>query len=153
MKKVPHMKVRYLKLERAEGPLVVMNDVKDIVYDEIVEIEIPGHGKRMGKVIQVDRSRAIIQVFEGTSGISLQNTSISFSGKPMEIPVSKDILGRVFDGAAEIDGAGEIYSDVLYINGRPMNFSRLYPKLYPNGISTIDGLATLIRGQITHIFR
>jgi V/A-type H+-transporting ATPase subunit B len=156
MKKVPHMKVRYLKLERAEGPLVVMNDVKDIVYDEIVEIEIPGHGKRMGKVIQVDRSRAIIQVFEGTSGISLQNTSISFSGKPMEIPVSKDILGRVFDGAARpIDGAGEIYSDVLYnINGRPMNpVARLYPKNYiQTGISTIDGLATLIRGQKLPIF-
>ena len=107
MKKVPHMKVRYLKLERAEGPLVVMNDVKDIVYDEIVEIEIPGHGKRMGKVIPLTGLEQLFKFLKAHREFPLQNTSISFSGKPMEIPVSKDILGRVFDGAARpIDGAG-----------------------------------------------
>jgi len=150
------MKIRYLKLDKAEGPLVIMDEVKDAVYGEIVDIEMPGKEHRMGEVVQIDRGKVIIQVFQGTSGISLNDVSVSFSGKPMEIPMSSEILGRVFSGTAKpIDGAGEIYSSKNYnINGRPMNpVARLYPRNYIlTGISSIDGLMTLIRGQKLPIF-
>ncbi|MDP2944873.1 MAG: V-type ATP synthase subunit B [Atribacterota bacterium] len=150
------MKVRYLKLDKAEGPLIIMDGVKDAVYGEVVDIEISGKEHRMGKVVQIDRGKVIIQVFQGTSGISLNGVSVSFSGKPMEIPMSSEILGRVFGGTAKpIDGAGEIYSNKNYnINGRPMNpVARLYPRNYiETGISSIDGLMTLIRGQKLPIF-
>jgi len=150
------MKVRYLKLEKAEGPLIIMDEVKDAVYGEIVDIEMSGKEHRMGKVVQIDRGKVIIQVFQGTSGISLNGVSVSFSGKPMEIPMSSEILGRAFSSTAKpIDGAGEIYSNKNYnINGRPMNpVARLYPRNYiQTGISSIDGLMTLIRGQKLPIF-
>jgi V/A-type H+-transporting ATPase subunit B len=150
------MKVRYLKLEKAEGPLIIMDEVKDAVYGEIVDIEMSGKEHRMGEVVQIDRGKVIIQVFQGTSGISLNDISVSFSGKPMEIPISREILGRVFSSTAKpIDGGGEIYSNKNYnINGRPMNpVARLYPRNYiETGISSIDGLMTLIRGQKLPIF-
>lgn len=150
------MKVRYLKLDKAEGPLIIMDEVKDVVYGEVVDIEMSGKEHRMGKVVQIDRGKVIIQVFQGTSGISLNGVSVNFSGKPMEIPMSSEILGRVFSGTAKpIDGAGEIYSNKNYnINGRPMNpVARLYPRNYiQTGISSIDGLMTLIRGQKLPIF-
>jgi len=150
------MKVRYLKLDKAEGPLIIMDEVKDAVYGEVVDLEISGKEHRMGKVVQIDRGKVIIQVFQGTSGISLNDVSVNFSGKPMEIPMSSEILGRVFSSTAKpIDGAGEIYSHKNYdINGRPMNpVARLYPRNYiQTGISSIDGLMTLIRGQKLPIF-
>ena len=150
------MKVKYLKIDKAEGPLLVMNEVKDAVYDEIVDIEISGKEHRIGKVVQIDKEKVIIQVFQGTSGISLNDVSVIFSGKPMEISMSREILGRVFNGTGRpIDGAGEIYSNKNYnINGRPMNpVARLYPRNHiQTGISSIDGLLTLIRGQKLPIF-
>jgi len=150
------MKVKYLKIDKAEGPLLVMDEVKDAVYDEIVDIEISGKEHRIGKVVQINRGKVIIQVFQGTSGISLNDVSVIFSGKPMEISLSKEILGRVFNGmGSPIDGAGEIYSNKNYnINGRPMNpVARLYPRNHiQTGISSIDGLLTLIRGQKLPIF-
>lgn len=150
------MKVKYLKIDKAEGPLLVMDEVKDAVYDEIVDIEISGKEHRLGKVVQIDRGKVIIQVFQGTSGISLNDVSVIFSGKPMEISLSKEILGRVFNGTGRpVDGAGEIYSNKNYnINGRPMNpVARLYPRNHiQTGISSIDGLLTLIRGQKLPIF-
>jgi len=150
------MKVKYLKIDKAEGPLLVMDEVKDAVYDEIVDIEISGKEHRIGKVVQIDRGKVIIQVFQGTSGISLNDVSVIFSGKPMEISLSKEILGRVFNGMGRpMDGAGEIYSNKSYnINGRPMNpVARLYPRNHiQTGISSIDGLLTLIRGQKLPIF-
>jgi V/A-type H+-transporting ATPase subunit B len=150
------MKIRYLKLEKAEGPLIIMDEVKDAVYGEIVDIEMSGKEHRMGEVVQINRGKVIIQVFQGTSGISLNDISVSFSGKPMEIPISREILGRVFSSTAKpIDGGGEIYSHKNYnINGRPMNpVARLYPRNYiETGISSIDGLMTLIRGQKLPIF-
>jgi len=150
------MKVKYLRLEKAVGPLIVMDDVKDAAYDEIVEIEMPVEPTRMGKVVQVDHGRVIIQVYQGTANLSLNKVAVTFSGKPMEIPLSREILGRVFNGVGKpIDGAGEIYAQRLYnINGRPMNpVARLYPRNYiQTGISSIDGLTTLIRGQKLPIF-
>ena len=150
------MKVKYLKLDKAEGPLIIMNNVRDAVYGELVDIQVSGNEHRMGKVVQIDKGKVIIQVFQGSSGISLNDVSISFSGGPMEIPMSMEILGRVFNGTAQpIDGAGEIYSTKNYnINGMPMNpVARLYPRNYIHtGISSIDGLMTLIRGQKLPIF-
>jgi V/A-type H+-transporting ATPase subunit B len=150
------MKVKYLKLEKAEGPLIVLDGVKDAVYDEIVDIEEADGRHRTGKIVQIDGGRVIIQVFEGTSGLSLDGAAVSLSGRPMEIPVSREILGRVLNGIGRpIDGAGEIYSRRMYnVNGRPMNpVARLYPRNYiQTGISAIDGLITLIRGQKLPIF-
>lgn len=150
------MKVKYLKLDKAEGPLIIMDKVQDAVYGEIVDIQVSGREHRMGKVVQIDRGKVIIQVFQGSSGISLDDISVVFTGKPMEIAMSNEILGRVFGGTANpIDGAGEIYSSKNYnINGRPMNpVARIYPRNYiQTGISSIDGLMTLIRGQKLPIF-
>src|SRR6056297_120155 len=150
------MKVKYLKLEKAEGPLIIMDGVKDAVYGELVDIQLSKKEHRTGKVVQIDKGKVIIQVFQGSSGISLNDVSVSFSGKPMEIPMTNEILGRVFSGTAKpMDGAGEIYSTKNYnINGRPMNpVARLYPRNYIHtGISSIDGLMTLIRGQKLPIF-
>lgn len=150
------MKVKYLKLEKAEGPLIIIDKVQNAVYGELVDIQVSGKEHRTGKVVLIDQGKVVIQVFQGSSGISLNDVSISFSGKPLEIPVSKEILGRIFNGTAKpIDGAGEIYSAKHYnIDGRPMNpVARLYPRNYIHtGISSIDGLMTLIRGQKLPIF-
>lgn len=150
------MKVKYLKLDKAEGPLIIMNKVEDVVYGEIVDIELPKGEFRRGQVIQIDRDKVIIQVFQGSSGISLNDVAVSFSGKPMEIPVSYEVIGRIFNGMADpIDGAGKIYSQKSYnINGRPMNpIARFYPRNYiQTGVSSLDGLITLIRGQKLPIF-
>ncbi|MDD4363234.1 MAG: V-type ATP synthase subunit B [Atribacterota bacterium] len=150
------MKIKYLKLEKAEGPLIVMDEVQDAVYGELVNIELPGSIQRTGQVVQIDRGKVVIQVFQGSSGIYLNNVYVSFTGKPMEMSLSNEILGRVFDGTAKpIDGAGDVYSLKSYnINGRPMNpVARLYPRNYiQTGISSIDGLMTLIRGQKLPIF-
>lgn len=149
------MKFKYLKLDKVEGPLIILSGVKEAVFGEVVDIEVKGEGHKKGKVVQIDGDRVIIQVFEGTSGISLNNTSVAFSGKPMEIPLSKAILGRVFNGIGEpIDGAG-FYAEKKYdINGRPINpVGRRYPRNYiETGISSIDGLTTLVRGQKLPIF-
>ncbi|MGE5632738.1 MAG: V-type ATP synthase subunit B [Caulobacteraceae bacterium] len=149
------MKFKYLKLDKVEGPLIILSEVREAVFGEVVDIEVKGEGHKKGKVVQIDGDRVIIQVFEGTSGISLNNTSVAFTGKPMEIPLSKDILGRVFNGIGDpIDGAG-FYAEKKYdINGRPINpVGRRYPRNYiETGISSIDGLTTLVRGQKLPIF-
>jgi len=149
------MKIKYLKIKKIEGPLIILEGVKDASFDEMVEIEIEGREIRKGKVVQIDRDRVIIQVFEGTTGMSLTNTRISFAGKPLEIALSKDILGRVFNGIGEpLDGAPLFSADKYDIHGRPMNpVARLYPRNFiQTGISAIDGLTTLIRGQKLPIF-
>lgn len=149
------MKLKYLKLSKVEGPLIILSGVKEAVFGEVVDIEVENEIRKKGKVVQIDGDRVIIQVYEGTSGISLNNTSVAFTGKPMEIPLSKDIMGRTFNGIGEpIDGAG-FYSDRKYdINGRPINpVGRKYPRNYiETGISSIDGLTTLVRGQKLPIF-
>lgn len=149
------MKNEYLLLDKVEGPLIVLSGVKDAAYDEIVEIDTNGK-RRKGKVVQLHEDKVIIQVFENTTGLSTHNTSVSFTGKPLELPLSKEILGRIFNGIGEpIDGAGEIFSENKYnVNGRPINpVARLYPRNFiQTGISSIDCLATLIRGQKLPIF-
>jgi len=147
--------IEFIGLSQINGPLIVIEGVEDDCYEELVEITSKGE-KRLGRVIQIQGNRAIVQVFEGTSGLSLDNTRTRFLGSPMELPVSKDILGRIFDGVGRpIDGYGEIFAeDKLDINGSPINpVSRDYPRDYiRTGISSIDGLSSLIKGQKLPIF-
>jgi V/A-type H+/Na+-transporting ATPase subunit B len=150
------MKKEYLILDKVQGPLIILSDVSDAAYDEIVDLIIDGKQRKKGKVVQIFRDKVIIQIFESTSGISIENAEVSFTGKPLEISLSKDILGREFNGIGEPrDGGGLIYSRKKYnINGRPMNpVARRYPRNYiQTGISSIDCLTTLIRGQKLPIF-
>lgn len=150
------MKKEYLMLNRVQGPLIILSNVSDIAYDEIVDILVDGKHKKKGKVVQIYKDKAVIQVFEPTLGISVDNTSVHFRGESFRIPLSKDILGREFNGIGEPrDNGGEVYSSKKYdVNGRPMNpVARRYPRNYiQTGISSIDCLATLIRGQKLPIF-
>lgn len=150
------MNKQYLMLDRVQGPLIVLSQVEGVSYDEIVEIVVDNYERRKGKVVQLYEDKTIIQVFESTTGMSLNNTTVAFTGKPLEISLSKEILGREFNGIGEaIDGGGEIYSSKKYnVNGRPMNpVARKYPRNFiQTGISSIDCLTTLIRGQKLPIF-
>ena len=146
----------YLNIEKIEGPLIFLKGIQGAKYGEVIEIKISGEKKRIGKVIKIEKDLVVAQVFEGTTGMSTSNLSVNFTGKPFEMRVDKEILGRIFNGVGKpIDGGGEIFSDrTLNINGRPINpVSRQYPKDYiQTGISSIDTLATLIRGQKLPIF-
>jgi V/A-type H+-transporting ATPase subunit B len=146
----------YIGLEEINGSLIVLDDVENASFEEVVDIRLSDGTKRQGRIVQMEGKRAVIQVFEGTRGISLDNTRTRLMGHPMEMPLSPEILGRVFDGAGHpIDGLGDIFPvKRANINGTPINpVSRVYPKNYINtGISTIDTLMTLIRGQKLPIF-
>ena len=124
--------------------------------DEIVEIKVSNGEIKKGRVVQLQGDKAVIQVFESTIGMSLNNTAVSFTGKPLEISLSKEVIGREFNGTGEpIDGRGPIYSNKKYnVNGRPINpVARKYPRNFiQTGISSIDCLTTLIRGQKLPIF-
>lgn len=150
------MQKQYLRLAKVEGPLIMLEGVDDVSYDEILQIDLSDGQKRRAKVVRIHGNKIIAQVFEGTSGISTTNAVVTFTGKMLEVPLSKQILGRTFNGVGEpMDGAGPIVSDKKYdINGRPMNpVARMYPKDYlETGISSIDTLTTLIRGQKLPIF-
>lgn len=150
------MNAQLTGLTEINGPLVVLDNIPSVSFDEIVEIKLAGGDTRTGRVVQIDGHRAVIQVFEGTQGLSLTNTATRLTGHPMELPVSKELLGRIFNGVGRpIDGLGEIYYDKkLDINGKPLNpVSRVYPRNYiRTGISSIDALITLIRGQKLPIF-
>jgi len=150
------MRKEYLKLEKAEGPLIILSNVKDVAYGEMVTIKVDETETRTGKVILVDGTNVVVQVFEGTAGISTDNAAVGFKGEPMAIPLSPEVLGRMFNGMGEpIDGLFQIISSEKYnINGRPINpVARKYPRNYiQTGISSIDALITLIRGQKLPIF-
>lgn len=150
------MKKEYLVLDKVEGSLIELSNVHNVSYGEIVSVETNLGEKRVGRVIKIDGDKVVIQVFGSTIGLSVNNTKVSFEGKPFEIPLSKDILGRTFNGIGmPIDKGGDIYSEKFYnVNGRPINpVSREYPRDYiQTGISSIDGLITLIRGQKLPIF-
>ena len=146
----------YLKLDTVVGSLISLSGAEDVAYGEIIDIVVDGKNKRKGKVVMVDEKSIIAQVFQGTQGISTENTSVRFTGHPLEIPLSKDILGRTFNGIGmSVDDGPQVYSSKKYnVNGRPMNpISRRYPRNYlETGISAIDSLMTLIRGQKLPIF-
>lgn len=150
------MLIDYLGVREINGSLIVLDDVEGASFEEVVDIRLEDGTLRQGRVVQMEGSRVVIQVFEGTRGISLDNTRTRLKGRPMELALSPELLGRVFDGAGRpIDGLGDIYPVArANINGTPINpVSRVYPKNYINtGISTIDTLMTLIRGQKLPIF-
>lgn len=150
------MQRQYLKLEKIDGPLIVLKGVDNVSYDEMMDIVIDGSERRRAKVVRIQGDKVIAQVFEGTTGISTQNSAVTFTGTPLEICLSKDILGRTFNGVGEpIDNGDYIISEKKYnVNGRPMNpVAREYPRDYlETGISAIDTLTTLIRGQKLPIF-
>ena len=150
------MAIEYLGLSEVNGPLVVLEGVKNASYEEIVEFTVDGNEKKLGRIVAVYEDKAVIQVFEGTSSMSLTNTHTRLTGHPMEIGLSEDLLGRTFDGIGKpIDRMGPIDAEVRRnVNGLPLNpVTRKYPRNYIHtGISAIDGLTTLIRGQKLPIF-
>lgn len=150
------MRKEYLKLDKVEGPLIVLSNIDDVAYDEMVHIKMDSGELRKGKVIKVEGKTVVVQVFEGTAGISTGNTSVKFTGEPLKLPLTKEILGRSFNGIGEpVDGAYQIISKKKYnVNGRPINpVARRYPRNFiQTGISAIDALMTLIRGQKLPIF-
>ena len=150
------MSIEYLGLTSINGPLVILEGVMNASFEEIVEMKVDGTETKLGRIIQLDEDRAVIQVFENTANMSLSNTRTKLTGHPMEITLSEEILGRTFNGLGQpIDGFGEIVSDIRRdVNGKPMNpVRREYPRNYiRTGISAIDGLTTLIRGQKLPIF-
>ena len=148
--------LEFTGLSEINGPLIALDGVPKVGFEELVSLRMTSGETRFGRVVQIEGERAVIQVFEGTRGMSLDNTRTVLTGHPMEMPLSLELLGRTFSGAGHpIDGLGEMFSDKRAdINGKPMNpVSREYPRNYINtGISTIDALATLIRGQKLPIF-
>lgn len=146
----------YLTISDVAGPLVIVEKTTDVKYQELVEIELASGEIRRGQVLEISKDKAVVQVFEGTSGIDVSETKIRFLGKVIELPVSLDILGRIFDGSGKpIDNGPSIIPELkLDINGNPINpYSRDYPNDFiQTGISSIDVLNTLVRGQKLPIF-
>ena len=147
---------RYLTISEVVGPLILVEDVSGIKYEELAEIELPSGEKQLGRVLEVNRDKALVQSFGGTTGVSVQGSSVRFLGKSIELGVSPDLLGRIFDGMGRpIDDGPKIIPDKnLNINGNPINpFARDYPSEFiQTGFSSIDGLNTLVRGQKLPIF-
>jgi len=150
------MSIQYIGLNQINGPLVVLEGLQNAAAEEIVEITVANKEKKLGRIIELYKDKAVIQVFEGSENMSLTNTYTRLTGHPMEIALSPDMLGRTFNGIGEpIDDLGDITSDYKKdINGLPLNpVTREYPRNYiRTGISAIDGLTTLIRGQKLPIF-
>lgn len=148
--------IRHIGLEAINGPLIALDNIQDASFDELVQIEIENEKPRQGRIVKIDGTKVIIEVFEGTNNISLKNTKIHFTGKPLTIPLSTEMIGRIFNGSGKpIDGFEEIFAEKYSdINGSAINpISRNYPKNYiETGISSIDMLSTLIRGQKLPIF-
>ena len=148
------MLTEHLGLNEINGSLVAMSGMKDVSFEETVELRMPDGTRRLGRVVVIDGDNAIVQVFEGTAGISLGNVRTVFTGHPMEMPLAPEILGRVFSGKP-IDGLSEVYPVIKRdINGSAINpVSREYPRNFiQTGISSIDAMTTLIRGQKLPIF-
>lgn len=149
------MSVEYMGLSSINGPLVVLDGVKDAFFEEIVEIKVNGK-IRTGRIIEIADEKVIVQVFENTDQFSLTNTRTRLLEKPLMIPLAKEILGRTFNGSGKpIDGLGDVFPEKQEdVNGKPINpVSRHYPRNFiQTGISSIDCLCTLIRGQKLPIF-
>jgi len=146
----------YRTVREVAGPLMLVEQVEGVKYDELVEIELADGELRRGKVLEIDQNTALVQLFEGSTGINVNKCKVRFLGKGVELPVSEDMLGRVFDGFGRPrDGGPKIIPEKrLDINGVPINPSaREYPaEFIQTGISAIDGLNTLVRGQKLPIF-
>lgn len=147
--------MEYLGLSDINGPLIAVDGVENVGYEEMVQVRT-SKGARTGRVVALEGKRAIVQVFSGTNGLSLSDTASRFTGEPMRLALSSEIVGRIFNGAGEpIDGLGPVYANRFDdINGSSINpVCRQYPRNYiRTGISSIDTLITLIRGQKLPIF-
>ncbi|MCR5213217.1 MAG: V-type ATP synthase subunit B [Eubacterium sp.] len=150
------MPKEYRTIQEVAGPLMLVKDVENVKYDELGEIELASGERRRCKVLEINGSDALVQLFESATGINLESSKVKFLGRSLELGVSSDMLGRVFDGLGRtIDGGPEIIPDArMDINGLPMNpAARAYPEEFiETGISAIDGLNTLVRGQKLPIF-
>ena len=150
------MRKEYKTIREVVGPLMLVDGVEGVKYDELVEIEEAGGNVRVGKVLEVNGNNALVQLFESSTGINLKESTVRFLGRGTELPVSPDILGRVFDGMGRPkDGGPDIIAEKrMDINGLPMNpAARDYPSEFiQTGVSAIDGLNTLVRGQKLPIF-
>lgn len=146
----------YRTIEEAAGPLLLVKNVENVSYNEMAEIRLTNGEKRRCRVLEIDGTNALVQLFENAAGINLQESSVVFSGHQMELGVSEDMLGRVFDGLGNpIDDGPEIIPDMrMDVNGLPINpVARKYPQEFiQTGVSAIDGLNTLVRGQKLPIF-
>ena len=146
----------YRTIREVNGPLMVVDQVEGVTYDELAEIQLSDGTLRRCKVLEVNGDRAVVQLFENSAGINLRDSKIRFLGHPLQLAVSEDMLGRVFDGMGQpIDGGPALLPEqYLDINGLPMNpAARDYPNEFiQTGISAIDGLNTLVRGQKLPIF-
>ncbi|MBR6154236.1 MAG: V-type ATP synthase subunit B [Treponema sp.] len=148
--------IEYKGLEQVDGPIVAVQRTPDSFYDEVVYVRDKTGQKKTGRIIDIDEKTAIVQVFGSTTGLDLNDTSVEFLDRPLELRVGRGLLGRIFNGLGEpIDGYPEVISSKkLNVNGNPINpFARLYPRDFiQTGISSIDGMNTLIRGQKLPIF-
>ncbi len=153
---VVSMVIEYVGVKEINGSLIVLDGVKNASFEETVVIRLQNGKERTGRIVQIEGERVVVQVFEGAHGISLTNTRSRLLGHPVEMPLSPELLGRIFDGAGRpTDGLGDIFPEKRRdINGTPINpVSRVYPRNYiSTGISSIDCLMTLIRGQKLPIF-
>ena len=150
------MPKEYRTIEEVAGPLMLVRDVEGVKYNELGEIELENGEIRRCRVLEINGTNALVQLFEASTGINLSNSKVRFTGRQMELGVSEDMLGRVFDGLGNpIDGGPEIIPEMrLDVNGRPINpAARQYPNEFiQTGVSAIDGLNTLVRGQKLPIF-
>ena len=146
----------YKTVTEVVGPLMLVEGVEGVNFEELVDIKLQTGEHRRGRVIEINKDRAMVQLFEGSTGINLEGTSVRFLGRPLELAVSKDMIGRAFNGLGEVidDGPEIIPEDKRDVNGTAINpVSRDYPSEFiQTGISTIDGLNTLVRGQKLPIF-
>jgi len=150
------VKPEYVGVSRISGPIIVVEGVRNVSFDELVEVITPEGEVRRGRVLEISRERAIVQVFEGTTGLSSSETRIRFLGEPLKVPVSTEMLGRVMNSLGEpIDGNPKPFAEEMRdVNGSPLNpCAREYPRDFiQTGISVIDGTCSLVRGQKLPIF-
>ena len=150
------MRKEYRTIKEVVGPLMLVEDVEGVKYDELVEIEQKNGEIRRGRVLEIDGDKALLQLFEGSQGLKISDSKARFLGRSIELAVSPDMLGRVFDGMGRPNDRGPelIPEKRLDINGAPINpASRDYPSEFiQTGVSSIDGLNTLVRGQKLPVF-
>ncbi len=148
--------LEYTGVSRISGPIIIVENVRNVGYDELVEVITPSGETRLGKVLEVTRKIVVVQVFEGTTGLSSSETRVRFLGKTLEIPVSTEMLGRIMNSFGEpVDGNPKPFTEELRdVNGLPLNpTAREYPRDFiQTGISAIDGMCSLVRGQKLPIF-
>jgi len=148
--------LEYTTIKEISGPLIFVESVRGVGYGELARIRTPSGEERRGQVLEIGGGVAVVQVFEGTTGLDVGKTRVRFTGETVKLAVSNDMLGRIFDGSGRpIDGGPRIIpDDYLDVNGNPINpFAREYPREFiQTGISTIDGMNTLVRGQKLPLF-